>query len=279
MYYDTRFTLPCGHLQALDNGVDGPIIIALHGFLDNAASLSLLYDALPGFRIIALDLPGHGGSYHKSIDAHYNQADYLQDLYTLITSENWTDVILIGHSLGGILASLYAGLFPEHVKAVVSIDACGPLTKEGEHACQQMRDSIISRHGKLSKNVVPVDLEKAVDARCKVSDINAEHARIILKRNITEVDGKAVWRSDARLRTISTLRLTEAQAKSIMSTITCPVLFIAASNSFKQAESVFEQRRHWFKNARCEVVEGGHHVHMEQPEKTSALIRNFITQM
>jgi pimeloyl-ACP methyl ester carboxylesterase len=278
--HDIEFSLGNQCIAALDNQGSGPVILGLHGFLDNAESLRVLAPHFSNYRFIALDLPGHGYSSHRPRGMHYNQADYLQDIHALITSQQWDKVILIGHSMGGILASMYAGLFPEHVVGVISIDACGPLTMDEDTAQAQMREAILSRSKKRASALMPVDIEKAVKARCSISDIPAASARQILKRNITQ-DGKGndVWGSDPLLRTKSILRLTESQAKSIMGSVLCPILFIAASNSFKKVDDVFAARQGWFKNARVERFVGGHHIHMENSDDVGAKIAQFVEQM
>lgn len=278
--HDIEFNLGSQRIAALDNQGGGPIILGLHGFLDNAESLRVLAPYLSTYRFIALDLPGHGYSSHRPHGMHYNQADYLQDIHALITSQQWDKVILIGHSMGGILASMYAGLFPEHVVSVISIDACGPLTMGDDTAQTQMREAILSRSKKRASAVMPVDIEKAIKARCTISDIPEASARQILKRNITvDSEGNDVWGSDPSLRTKSILRLTDSQAKSIMESILCPILFIAASNSFKKVDDVFAARHGWFKNARVARFVGGHHIHMENSDDVGAEITQFVEQM
>ncbi|GMM69438.1 alpha/beta hydrolase [Alteromonas sp. MTD1] len=267
-------------LAALDNQVDGPVVIGLHGFLDNAESMKVLAPYFKAYRYIAVDLAGHGRSQHRPLGTHYNQADYIQDLYALLQSEQFSDVILVGHSLGGILASMFASLFPERVRAVVSIDACGPLVEDESTTQQQMRDAIINRFEKGQSQPRPVDLDRAVEARCKISDIPAVAARSILSRNLKEeADGQQFWSSDFRLRTKSILRLTEKQAENLLRAIVCPMLIIGASTSFKNLEANYPKRASWFKNARYEQLVGGHHIHMENTEDVGALISQFVEQL
>ncbi|WP_394223220.1 alpha/beta fold hydrolase [Alteromonas gracilis] len=267
-------------LAALDNQGAGPIVIGIHGYLDNAESLRPLSPYLQSCRFVAIDLAGHGKSQHRPIGAQYNQADFLQDLYALIEEQSWDSVILLGHSLGGILATQFAALFPEKVKAVISIDACGPLTQEESTTAQQMRDAVLSRHSKRRNRLRTVDLDEAVKARCKVSDLSAEYARTILSRNLTQdAGGHCFWSSDPRLRTKSVLRLTDKQAENLMRNIECPILFIGATNSFKKLDTVYPSRDSWFKNAQYERLVGGHHIHMENTHDVGLLIRDFVEQL
>ena len=277
---ETEFNIGNLNLAALDNQGSGSVVIGLHGYLDNAESLRLLAPYLQTHRFVAIDLAGHGRSGHRTAGAHYNQADYLQDLYALIESQGWDEVILLGHSLGGILESLFADLFPEKVSAVISIDACGPLTEDEDTTVAQMRDAILSRHAKSRNKLRVVELEDAVKARCKISDIPEAHARSILSRNLTQdAGGHCFWSSDPKLRTKSMLRLTEKQAEALMRAIVCPILFIGASNSFKNLETLFPKRKTWFLNAQYEQFVGGHHIHMENTDDIGVLIRQFVEQL
>ncbi len=277
---ETEFQLGDVKLAALDNQGAGTVVIGLHGFLDNAASLAPLAPYLQNYRFIALDLAGHGHSSHRPAGAHYHQADFLQDLYALITENEFTDVILLGHSLGGILATMYAAAFPEQIKAVISIDACGPLTKSADSSAEQLRESIQSRFKKRKNRLHIVDLDDAVRARCAVSDIDEFDARVILSRNLTQdASGHCFWSSDPKLRTKSSLRLTEEQAEALMRDIKCPVWFAAATNSFKKVPEVYETRKEWFDSSVCEVFEGGHHIHMEQTDEVGRAIRQFVEQL
>ncbi|WP_018984737.1 alpha/beta fold hydrolase [Salinimonas chungwhensis] len=267
-------------MTALDNQGSGEVVIGLHGFLDNAASMEGLAPYVHNYRYIALDLAGHGGATHRPHGTHYNLLDYIQDLHAFIQEQAFDSVILMGHSLGGILASLYAAVFPESVRGVISIDACGPLTEPESTSAAQIRESVESRWRKTRNRLRVVDLEKAIAARCEVSDISAEHARMILRRNLTQdAGGHYFWASDPKLRTKSSLRLTEGQAQALMENIRCPVLFIAASDSFKTVDKVFSQRQDWFVNASCLQFAGGHHIHMEKPDEVGAAIRHFVEQL
>ena len=277
-----EFSISSGTIRGITNGQQGRLVLALHGFLDNAASMACLAPAMSQFQYIAIDLPGHGLSDHRAPGAHYNQMDYIQDLHELVMSEEWQDIVIVGHSMGGILASIYSAVFPERVKGIAMIDACGPLTLPPETSSEQLRASILSRMPKPGRtgSAREVDLDAAVAPRCKMSDITAEHAATILRRNITVGEnGLSGWRSDPRLRTKSTLRLTESQAQNIMQAIQCPVWIGGASDSFKKMETAYAERKSWLKNSRFELFSGGHHFHMVNPSAVSSAICRFVEEM
>ena len=255
------------------------VVVAIHGFLDNANSMVHLAQAFPNHQMIAIDLAGHGLSDHRPPGAHYNQLDYVQDLHSLIQLLPVEEVILLGHSLGGIICAIYAAAFPDQVKAVVSIDAFGPLTQEADNTDKQIRAAVESRANKMESVAKTASLEAAVAARSNMTDLAVEHCQHILSRNIDTTVSPAIWRSDARLRTKSWMRMTSTQAKVVMSAIQCPMLVMAASKSFKQMSTTFAQRRAWVPQAKLSVFDGGHHIHMEQPEPIIAEIQQFVSNM
>lgn len=277
----SEWTLNIGHLSlsGLQSGEDKPAkVIALHGFLDNANSTICLAQSFKDFHYIAIDMAGHGGSDHRPTGSHYNLLDYVQDLHALVTKLNVARVGLVGHSLGGIIASLYAGLYPEKVDWLVSIDAFGPLTQPTETTAKQLRSALDSRVKKMLRTKPkPADLILAAKARASTTDLSYQWCHKILERNITTASSEEmIWRSDPRLRTRSYLRLTEEQACDIMQNITCPLLVIAASNSFKQLPELVRARQHWIPQAELKVISGGHHIHLEQTEQVINQIGNFV---
>ena len=266
-------------INGLDNEQNGPLVLCLHGFLDNAVSFEPMAEYLSDFHLIALDFAGHGKSEHRSDGAHYHLLDYIQDLYNLCIEQEWRDFVLVGHSMGGIVASIFTAAFGELVRGLICIDAGGPLTLPASQSTEQLRAAVMSRVPK-AKRRIPVDLEAAIAARCKVSDIPEHHARRILQRNIgQDENGQYIWRSDSRLRTKSTLRLTDEQAEDFMRNIDCPTCFVGATKSFKQMEHVYEKRQAWMKSSQLVMLEGGHHIHMERPKDVSKAICSFVEQL
>ncbi|MBO1255150.1 alpha/beta hydrolase [Alteromonas sp. 5E99-2] len=256
-------------------------VIALHGYLDNANSMIGLNQSFPNDDFIALDFAGHGKSEHRPEGCHYNQLDYVQDLHQLINALSLDKVILVGHSLGGIIASTYAALYPSVVIVLINIDSFGPLTKPANTSAKQLRDALHSRSKKMNvKKSKKADLALASAARARKTDLQESLCRFILERNIRlNTSGEQFWASDPRLVTQSLLRLTEEQAENIMTRIICPTLVIASSTSVKQMDRVFQVRRGWVSQANLVLIDGGHHLHLEKHEETVFNITEFIRQL
>ena len=278
--------LVCGSEEGEDN-----IVLCLHGWLDNAASflplMPYFQKMLPDKRVIAVDWPGHGNSSHKSLDAHYHFIDWVYDLLQLFELNQWQQVDIVAHSMGGMVASAFAAAFPEKIKSLTLIDSIGFISTEAEQTTKQLRDGMLSRFnnstikeqrvGAKKKNFHP-SIDSAIKARVNVSDLKYEQAKLLVERGITKEAQGYRWRSDARLRTTSPYRLTLKQAQQFIRDIKCPVQLIYGSEGLDMVSSgikVFGALFNTFSN--FELV-GGHHVHMEKPEQTVELIKGFLDQ-
>ncbi|TDF39623.1 alpha/beta hydrolase [Alteromonadaceae bacterium M269] len=254
-----------------------PLIVALHGWLDNAASFIPLSEHLSDYYLVAIDFVGHGHSEHRSPDAHYHQMDFVQDLHEIVESQMWDDFILLGHSMGGIVGSLYASSFPEKVTKFISIEAFGPITKEAEVSAQQLRDSIESRIRLRDRSAKhPTSFSQAVQARINAGYMEPSSAELLVERNLSKQDDILKWRTDRRLRTISSVRLTHSQAEFFMRNLTMPVMVIHGTKGFDQVRGFVESRQEWVKDLTIENCPGGHHLHMDEPQPVSQVISEFL---
>lgn len=254
-----------------------PTILAIHGWLDNAASFKPLIPLLSNYSVIAVDLVGHGHSKHRSKDANYHLMDWVQDLYQFIIDEELQEVILLGHSLGGIIASIFASCFPEHVSKLILIESAGPLTEKSDKSVKQLRESILSRDGMSRKQAKhPTDLETVIRARMLAGPLSRDAAKILVSRNLKKMDDSSLrWRSDPRLRTLSSLRLTEPQAVNFISNISCQVQVILGDHGFEKMRKLMDLRSNYFCNMSVATVAGGHHCHMDSPQQVAEIIYRF----
>lgn len=274
---EERFiTLADGRRVALlDNGRQGrPLLVALHGWLDNGASFLPLAPYLDTFHLVCIDLPGHGHSDHKHTP--YVFVDWLDDLHQIVQAAGWQRFILLGHSLGALIASAYAGVFPEQVERLILLEGLGPLSQPDEEVPGQLRRAILNRSRTRERAASGfASLEEAVAARCKVADITPSAAHLICERQLEERAGRWYWRSDPRLRDLSPLRMSEGQAQALIRAIACPVLFIRGEQGFPWLLEQWRQRAGAFAQIEMVQVAGNHHFHMENSSETAVYIEKF----
>lgn len=260
--------------QAASEQPQKPLLIALHGWLDNGASFLPLAPYLDDFHLVCVDLPGHGHSDHKTTP--YVFVDWLDDLYQITQAAGWPLFTLLGHSLGALIASAYAGVFPEQIERLILLEGLGPLTQPDEAAPAQIRRAILNRSRTRERSAGAfASIDEAVAARCKVADITPEAARLICERQLEERAGRWQWRSDPRLRDLSPLRMSEGQAQALIRAICCPVLFIRGEQGFAELEAQWQLRQGAFRQIEQVILPGNHHFHMENGAATAVCIVNF----
>lgn len=101
------------------NAIQTPPFVFLHGLTFDHRMWEPVIAALPaGSRAIALDLPGHGGS---PLPAVRGLAAVVEVVHKAVTDTGFAEPIVVGHSIGGPLASIYASTYP--AAGVVSVEA------------------------------------------------------------------------------------------------------------------------------------------------------------
>ena len=255
---------------------DGAPVLALHGWLDNAASFDPLAATLDGLRLLAVDLPGHGWSDHRA-GGSYFFIDYLVDLHELVEQLELGRVALVGHSFGGAIAAAFAGAFPERVERVVLLDGFLPVTVEPGHAIERLRAHVTARAASRPTARVLADIEEAaVRIGANRNGPGLEAARLLAGRGTAPAPGGVVFRSDPLLRAGAPLALCRAQADAFVSGVRCPVFALRARGGYPYHESTTNRFRALVPHADWREIDGGHYVHMDRPREVAELIQPFL---
>ncbi len=257
---------------------DAPAILALHGWLDNAATFSRLAPLLDDYRIIAIDQAGHGFSDHRSQDASYAIWDYAGDVIDIADALTLDRFSLLGHSMGAIVSVLTAGAFPERVERLMLIDGIWPMPTEVDQAPEQLAKAVKHRirlRGR-KKSVFSTKYE-AVAARLRgFGTISEAAARMLVERGVEPCDGGWTWRTDARLTLPSAMRLTHAHARAFTDRLSMPTLLIAAEDGIVMAGVQAHQDE--LEHITIKTLPGGHHFHLEdQAEAVAEVMCDFLS--
>lgn len=257
---------------------DGQPVLALHGWLDNAATYDGLAPLLPGARIVALDLAGHGLS-SRRVGASYTFIDFVVDVAAVASALGWQKFDLMGHSLGAGVAALLAGTWPDRVRRLVLLEGLGPLSDPDERAPDRLRDAIAGELGVRSSGERPgyTDPEEVARRLAGATQMHIESARLLLRRGLYEPrPGRWDWRADPRLRLPSRIRLTEPQVEAFLRAITCPTLLLRAEPGMPIDEKYLEDRVRLIEPLQLVRHPGGHHVHLDDPTGVAAHVLPFL---
>lgn len=272
-----------------------PLLVLVHGWMDVGASYQFMVDALSddfaqGRRIVAPDWRGFGLTRPPVPTDHYVFADYLADLDQLIDHLSPDQPIdLVGHSMGGNVAMLYAGVRAPRVRKLVNLEGFGLPAAKPENAVKRYADWM----DELRK------LERG-ELALKQYDSLAGVARRLMKTNPRLSQDKAEWLAqhwsaedadgqfrilgDAAHKVKSAQIYRADEALAIYRAITAPTLAVEASGDSlsqwwqgKYTLADYHERLLSVSDCRTAVIEdAGHMLHHDQPQALAALIESFL---
>jgi pimeloyl-ACP methyl ester carboxylesterase len=252
-------------------------LLALHGWLDNAASFAYLAPLLTGYHVVALDLTGHGQSARRSMDASYQIWDDLPEILGVLDALGWDTFDLMGHSRGAIIATLLASSFPERVRQLVLLDAVVPEPVAEEEFPRQMRramqDKLRLLH-RANREFASID-----DAAASAADrgLPAEAVRVLVERNLVPCEQGVTWSTDPRLRGASAVKLTQGQIRAVLQALGMPTLLLLSRGMSERAPRMLEYAQRYITGLTLHIADGGHHFHMEpRVDEVARYLQGFL---
>lgn len=257
-----------------------PPVLALHGWLDNAATFDELAPRLPGFHIVAVDLPGHGLSDHRPPGLPYHYVDWVTDVTAIADELGWERFSILGHSMGAGIACLFAGTFPKRARALVLLDGLGPMTAPPEDAPDRLRTGVKRLLASDAKAPKPLPSRRAAAERmCEVvPGLTLPSAERLLARGMKDVEGGVVWRADPRLRVPSLFRLTPPQVHAFLRNIACPSLVIRGADGYPFDGDWAREQLACLADVRVVSLRGGHHVHLDDAGSVAPHVLGHLTK-
>lgn len=285
---------PRSSLHELDDGLvchvtcwgkpSSPPLVLLHGWMDAGATFQFVVDALPRERyVIAPDWRGFGRSGHVP-GGRYWFPDYLADLDALLDSYCPDEPVdLVGHSMGGNAAGLYAGTQPARVRRLALLEGFGLAAAAPAGAPRRYRRWLAQLRARAPFRSYAGYGEFAARLQQDNPRLTSTRAAFVARCwGRAEPDGRIVPRGDPAHRRVNPVlyRLEEAQA--CWRAIRCPVLWVwgESSRQFRRAagDSSMSRRRACFANLREVVVPGaGHMLHHDRPGALAGVLEDFLS--
>ncbi|MCC6608845.1 MAG: alpha/beta hydrolase [Burkholderiales bacterium] len=267
-------------------GVAGsPLLFMLHGWMDVSASFQFLVDALTGnWRVIAPDWRGYGLTDRGRSDCYWFP-DYLADLDALLAHfEPERAATLVGHSMGGNVASLYAGARPERVGTLVNLEGFGLAESDPGHAPERFAGWLreLARPRGFRGYASFADLAERMQAANP--RLTAERAAF-LARHWGEIDedGKGVrLRADPAHKIVNPVLYRLAETEACWRNIRARVLWVQGAQSdtphrLGLSEADLAARRACFRSLVLRTLpDAGHMVHHDQPAALARAIEAFL---
>lgn len=263
---------------AASTDFSGLTILLIHGFADGADSWGPIATALgaAGHRTIAPDLRGFGGSDRVGAGGYYHFPDYIGDLDGLLSQLPPGRFGLVGHSMGGTVATLLAGARPDRFERVALLEGLGPPDNEHAHTPDRYARWLDDlRRPRAERPMTPTE---ALDRLC------LQHPSLprpllatklpYLTREIAP--GQLLWHFDPLHRTTAPVPFFAANFAAFAGRIRCPVLLVhGGPEGFHPPDEA--ARFAAFPDARVvEIEQGGHMMHWSRPEALSRALVGFF---
>ena len=261
-------------------------MVLLHGWMDVSASFQFLIDALTGdWDVYAPDWRGYGLTDRGHSDCYWFP-DYLADLDALLERiQPAVPVNLVGHSLGGNVAALYAGVRPPRVAKLVNLEGFGMSATRPEQAPERYArwlDELREPPGLRPYQSFAALADRLQKTNPRLARERAEFLATHWGRQAE--DGSVALRGDPAHKIINPILYRYHEARAVWQQVTAPVLWVDASESdtlkrMGVSKDEYAERRAAFGRLRhVTVSDAGHMLHHDQPEQLARLIEEFLLE-
>jgi pimeloyl-ACP methyl ester carboxylesterase len=252
---------------------DGQAVLAVHGWLDNAATFDVLAPLIQRCRIVAIDLAGHGLSDHYPPQVGYNIWSELPELLLLLDVLGWDKCHLLGHSRGATVCTLLAAVAPERIQSLFLMEGLLPLRWVDEDPATQLANSVRDNiKSGASKTSMYKSVEEAMRVRALKQKIEAEIVRGIVKRGLKKQGEEWTWRSDPAVTGASAFKLGEREKQSILGAVQSPGILLLAEEGFARVSEEIDEQRALCPSLSKEILPGHHHFHLDRQSKDIAAL-------
>lgn len=264
-----------------------PKLFMVHGWMDVGASFQFVVDCLQGeWHVIAPDWRGFGLTERIPGDTYWFP-DYLADLEVLLDHYSPGDAVnLLGHSMGGNIASLYAGVRPERVRALINLEGFGLPASRPEQApgrfakwLDELKEPATMR-GYADLNEVAARLRKTNPR------LPPERAAFLAKHwSAQNAAGEWEILGDPLHKRTGPLLYQAEEILACWRQITAPVLWVEAADTDmwkwmgpkEQARIEIDRRLGHLRNVTSHMMpDAGHMLHHDQPALLARMIETFL---
>jgi pimeloyl-ACP methyl ester carboxylesterase len=261
-------------------GPERATALLVHGFMDAGATWDLVAPTLAaeGLRVVAPDLRGFGETARVGAGGYYHFPDYVFDLADLVDQVAPAGpLLLVGHSMGGAVVTLYAGIFPERVTRLAVLEGVGPPDNGFELAPVRARrwiDDVRAERGR-GERLVQTREEALRRLAAAHSNVDIGLLRERLHHLVRDVPGGIAWKHDPLHRTVAPSPYYARQWAEFARRVRCPTLFVDGGPQGYHPPDEAERLKAFAQLEQVTLPDAGHMLHWTRPAELAAALLAF----
>lgn len=264
-----------------------PALLLLHGWMDVGASFQRCVDQLSADRdIIALDWRGFGGSTAARPQDSYWFYDYYADLDAIIDHLSpGAPIDLLGHSMGGNIAMMYAGTCPERIRRLINVEGFGLACTQPSEAPARLVRWLAQLKTPMSIRTF-ANLQEVVESLMTRSPHMEAAFAVWLAQQWTERKEDGHWHvvADAAHKRVNPILYRCDEVLATWAAINAQVLWIEGDQTEHSQRKGGRNTRQEFEGRlskltsleRVKFNDCGHMVHLDQPGNLALAVERFL---
>ncbi|MBC3829995.1 alpha/beta hydrolase [Undibacterium amnicola] len=266
---------------------EAPKLFMVHGWMDVAASFQFVVDCLAqDWHVIAPDWRGFGLTEYPKVESYWFP-DYVADLDAILQHYSPEQTVnLLGHSMGGNIAMLYAGVRPERIAKLINLEGFGMPMTQAKQAPGRYRKWLDELREVPSLRTYANALEVAARLQKTNPRLSDERASFLAQHWAKE-NAQGQWEllADPAHKNSSPLLYHVDEVLECWQNIAAPVLWVEANDtdiwrmigSKEEARIEIDRRMQFIPQLQTKIVmNAGHMLHHDQPEVLAQMIEEFL---
>jgi pimeloyl-ACP methyl ester carboxylesterase len=257
--------------------------VLVHGFMDAGGTWDRVAPALAdaGMRVLAPDMRGFGEGARAPRGSYYHFVDYVFDLADVIDGlAPGEPITLVGHSMGGTAATLFAGTFPERVSKLANLEGLGPPDMTWEAGPIRMRRWIEEVRAQRARGESRTTFTKTEALKRLAANHPAVPEDVLehcLPHLVRDAGGGAfAWRNDSLHRTTSPVPFFSPLFMEFAKRVACPVLVVSGGPTGFHPSDEDARIAAFPRATRAEIADAGHMMHWTRPDDLARLLLAFF---
>jgi len=262
---------------------DAPLVFFLHGWMDVAASFQFVVDELKdAWHVVAPDWRGYGDSGWSSAGCYW-LPDYLADFDQLLEHFSPAEAALVvGHSMGGNIAVLYAGVRSQRIRAVVNLEGLGLSGDVADKAPARLAKWLAQLRDPPTLRTYESRAEVVARLRKTNPRLTPERAWFLADLwSRARADGRFEILGDPAHKIVNPYLYRADEAAATWKSVTAPVLWVMARDSeyarrmtavpgyLDRINAIANVEQAWIDDA-------GHMMHHDQPKRVAEILERFL---